>query len=230
MALTKKDSVLVPWSTNFDTRITATPTTFGLTAAQATDYTPLHDAYITAWEAANNPGSRTKAAVAIKEAAKASLLAYARVLYAMVQVNPDVEDGDKELLGVLVKKTTRTTIPAPSETPSIDVKSVSGRTVSLRIHGVDSTKRKKPNGSTLVQVYSYVGETPPSDPALWRFEGCTSQFSLEVAFSPTVEAGSQVWFVSQFTNAKGQTGPASDAIGTTLAGGSAAPMVMKIAA
>src|SRR5690348_5101392 len=48
MSVPKKDSLLVAWTTNFSTRITATPATFGLVAGQATTYAALSDAFVTA--------------------------------------------------------------------------------------------------------------------------------------------------------------------------------------
>jgi hypothetical protein len=45
MAIPTKDSALVAWS-NADTRLTASPVTYGITAPVATQYKTLHDAFL----------------------------------------------------------------------------------------------------------------------------------------------------------------------------------------
>src|SRR3954463_6911657 len=85
-----KDSLLVPYSTNFNDRIVATPLVFQLTAPQAAAYTALHTPYITAYEtmmAARADGTRSKSLTNAKDNAKRNLLIYARQLYSFVQSN-----------------------------------------------------------------------------------------------------------------------------------------------
>src|SRR5687768_5657613 len=124
MAIPTKDSALAAWSTNADTRLTATPTAFGCTAAQATAYTALHDPFIAAYEAASAIGARLRSLVAAKDVAKANLLQYAREIYAFVQASLTVTDANKELLGVRIRKTEPTPVPPPQFAPKLDVLSV----------------------------------------------------------------------------------------------------------
>src|SRR4051812_48963721 len=126
MAIPKKDSALLAWSTNFDTRVSASATTFGLTTSQATSYTTLHDAFVAAYNAVSTPGARSKSLVTAKDIAKASLLALARELYGLVSANTTVSDPNKELIGVNVRKTPPTPVPVPSEAPALDIISVTG--------------------------------------------------------------------------------------------------------
>src|SRR5690349_2149613 len=116
MAIPTKDSLLADFSTNFETRIVANPTDYGLTAAQATAYTALHDPFITAYDAvvaAREAGTRSSSLVATKDAAKLALLSYARQLYSFVQSSLTVTDARKIELGVRVKDLTPTPVPAP---------------------------------------------------------------------------------------------------------------------
>src|ERR671913_1758924 len=110
MAIPKKDAELVAWSTNFETRITASPTAFGLTAPLATAYSALHDAFVAAYDAASNDGTRSKSLVAAKDLAKANLLANARDLYQVVQGTPTVTDVQRIDLGINVRKTEPTPV------------------------------------------------------------------------------------------------------------------------
>src|SRR5580704_16235065 len=60
-------------ATNFNALIVATPTAYGLTTVQATAYTALHTAFVTAYNAANSDSTRTPAGIITKDAAKAAL-------------------------------------------------------------------------------------------------------------------------------------------------------------
>src|SRR2546429_6204423 len=68
-----KDSELYISSNVFATQILATPTAFGLTAAQATAYGNLNTTWRTKYEIANTPETRTKGAIAAKDAAREQL-------------------------------------------------------------------------------------------------------------------------------------------------------------
>ena len=62
MAIPTKDTLLVDWSTNANTRLTAAPATYGTTAAIATQYDALHDAFVLAYNnmvAARASGTRS---------------------------------------------------------------------------------------------------------------------------------------------------------------------------
>jgi hypothetical protein len=50
MAFPTKDVELIPYSENWDSRLAGDPLPFGLTAAQATQYHTLHNAFLAAYE------------------------------------------------------------------------------------------------------------------------------------------------------------------------------------
>src|SRR5687767_8466166 len=98
MAIPKTAPLLVDWSTNANTRLTASPTTYGTTAAVATAYTGVHDPFIAAQEnlvAARSAGTRSEALTAIRDACRIALLAFARPLYKTIQANTAVSDAAK---------------------------------------------------------------------------------------------------------------------------------------
>src|SRR6478672_1739290 len=112
----ENDSLLVAFSTNFNDRIVAAPATYGFSAAQASAYTALHTPFVSAYNAvvaARESGTRSRSLVASKDAAKASLLGYARQLYAQVQSSLTVTDAAKIELGVKVRSA-----PSPQPIPA----------------------------------------------------------------------------------------------------------------
>jgi hypothetical protein len=234
MSIPTKDSLLVPYSTNFNDRIVATPTVFQLSAPQAAAYTALHTPYVTAYNdmmASRADGTRSQSLTNTKDETKHNLLIYARQLYSFVQSNNSVSQANKILLGIHLR-VIPAPIPRPGVQPAVDVIKVSGRTVSLNIHdSASSLKRGKPAGATAAWVYSFVGENYPSDPTLWNFEGATTHPKFDILFPSTVAGGAQVWVCAAWINAKQEAGPTSVPITTNLpGGGTITEGAMKIAA
>lgn len=223
MAIPTQDSQLVPFSTNFNTRLVASGVSiYKITAGQVTGYTGVHTAYLAAYNAmilARESGVRSESLTATKDDAKKALLDDARPIYNPVAYNVTIADADKILLGVHVR-VSNSPIPPPSVTPAVDVVSVIARTVTLNIHdSALATRRGKPAGATAAYVFSFVGANYPADPADWKMEGGTTKARFEVLFPSEVAGGTQVWIRCCWVNAKQQTGPMSVPIATTLQGG-----------
>lgn len=96
----------------FSTRISATPTAYGLTAAQATAYATVSSAFRTAYDVAKNPATRTKSNVQAKNDAKKTLQLNAAQLAKIIEAAPGVTNQQKLDLGLNVRKT-----PAPLPPP-----------------------------------------------------------------------------------------------------------------
>ena len=204
------------YSTNFNDRIVASPTTFALTAAQASAYIALHDPYIAAAQAAAVPGAKSKSLISARDAAKAALLAYARQLYGFVQANMTVSDANKDLLGVKVKAAPAPN-PPPAVVPAMDIVSVVGGNVKVRLHDASGEgKRSKPPGVRGAAIFSFVGPTPPATADGWRFEGNTTRNTVDVVFPDSVAPGSKVWFCAMWFNGRTESGPPCPAISTTI--------------
>ena len=225
MAIPTKDSNLVDWSTNANTRLTASPATYGTTAAVATQYDTLHDAFVLAYNnvvAARESGTISSSLCAIKDAAKLALLNFARPLYKTVQANTAVPASAKIELGVVVPDVEPTPLPPPADAPGIDIISAIGNVVRLRLHdSTNPTRKGKPLGVDGAAVFSFVGAVAPTDPAVWKFEGNTTRTITNVEFPGSVAPGSKVWFTAFWFNPRAQSGPAATPVGTNIPGGGA---------
>jgi hypothetical protein len=218
--LPTRDGDLLTWSVNFNAKINATPTDYGLTAGQATAYTTLHDAFATAFQTASDPLTRSPANIVAKDGAKAALITSARQLAGIIQKYPGTTDFMRSELGLTVKDAEPSPIPPPADAPQLDVVTVSGRTVRIRLRDVaNPTRRGKPAGVSGASVFSYVGATPPPDVAAWKFEGNIGVTKVDVTFPTTVEPGAQVWLTAFWFNPRKQSGPACTPVTTYLAGG-----------
>jgi len=221
--LPAREADLLQWSTNFDTRINAGALNYGLTVPQAAAYTVLHDAFAAAYATANEPITRTPAAITTKNTAKNALIRGVggiRELAAIVQAFPGTTDTERVELGLNVRDTEPTPIPPPSVAPGLSVSLVTGRTVKVRVFdALVPSSRSKPEGVLGASVYSYVGETAPVDIDSWKYEGSTTRTTIDVEFPATVANGSRVWLTAYWTNPRLESGPPCQPVSTNIAGG-----------
>ena len=217
--LPSREDALLSFTRNFKNHIVASPTTYGLTALQATDYTTVFDAFEAALGVAQNPETRTKPKITAKNLAKKAVIAATRQLAAIVQAAPGVTDEQKEDLGLKPRDVEPTPVPIPSNPPVLTVAATMGQRVTIRLRDLrNQDRRAKPDGVSGAAVFSYVGETAPNDLDLWKFEGNTSLTTVEIEFPPTIAAGTKVWFTAFWFNPRKQSGPAAAAVGTTISG------------
>jgi hypothetical protein len=220
--LPTRESELVTWSTNFKTKITAAPTTYGLTAAQATAYTTLHNNFVTAYNTANDPLTRSPVNIIAKDTAKTALIANARMLARTVQGTSTVTAAQKEDLGLNPRSNQPSPIPPPASAPDIDIISTTGNTVKIRLHEAgEPTKRGKPAGVAGAAVFSFIGANPPTEMSDWNFEGLTTKTVLDIIFPAATSPGSKVWITAFWRNPRDQSGPAATPVTTNIPGGSA---------
>jgi hypothetical protein len=146
------DAELYTGSESFSTKITATPTAYGLTAPQATAYAALNAAWRSAYEAALDPQTRTKAKVPAKNDSKIPLKIMASDLAKIIDGTATVTNEQKLDLGLSVRAT-----PAPVPPPGTpgNFKVVLAGNGSLEL----KWKCSNPPGSqgTLYQIWRRVG-------------------------------------------------------------------------
>ena len=204
-----RESELVTWSTNFKNQIATKFASYGLTDVQAGAYGELHDLFVAAHDKANDPLTRSPANIQAKDARKKNLILEARRLAMVVQNVPYMTNEKRSELRLTLREDEPTPVPPPGEPPSIDVVSVVGRTVKIRLHDGSSTRRRKPVGVSGATVLSYVGDEPPADLGTWRLEGNTGRTTYDIAFPTTVPAGAKVWITAFWFNPRKQSGPSA---------------------
>ena len=228
MAIPRKDSALVDWSTNANTRLTASPVTYGTTAAVATQYDGFHDSFITAYNnvvAARESGTRSSSLCAIRDAAKLALLDFARPLYKQIQANTAVTDAAKIELGIVVIDNEPTPQPVPGFAPGLNVVSVNGRLAKIRLFDpANPTRRRIPDGVNGGIVMSFVGAEPPASPNVCKMEGPISRVDGAVVFPESLAPGTQVWLLATWFNERKQMGPACAPVATQINFGGSLPM------
>jgi hypothetical protein len=213
----RNDAGLLAWSGQLSTKVSATPTAFGLSAPLATSLATKQAAYATALAASTNPATRGKSTIFAKDTARRDLVAFVRVVARQIQGTSTVTDQQRVDLGLPVRKVVPTPVPPPAISPGIRVRSVNGRVVRLQVFDpANPTRRARPAGVRGATVLSYVGAVPPENPADWRFEGSISKNLFDVAFPVSVAPGAKVFFTAFYFNPRSESGPACEAVSTHL--------------
>jgi hypothetical protein len=209
MAIPTTDPGLAAWSTNADTRLTASPSDWNMTAPEVATYSALHDLYIAALSAVNTVGARSKALVADKNAKKVNLLKAAREIYTTVQASTTITDENKTLLNVVIKKTEPSPHPAPAFAPLVILEKVDGQLVSGRAKdSQDLNRRGRAPGTSGLMIFSHAGATPPASVDEWKYEGISGDVSFDVLFPESVLPGTTVWVTACWFNDRKATSPA----------------------
>jgi hypothetical protein len=207
---------------NFDSRITASPTTFGLTAADATAFHALVVAWDAAYSVTKNRGTRSQSAVIVKDEKKFAMVTKLRELARIVQAYPGTTNEDRSLLGLTVPSE-RQPQPAPAFAPKLNVVKVDRNLVSVQLRDAQNLSRVRPDFARAANVFSFVGETAPTTSEGWYFQGGTTKARFDVAFDASLPMGTKVWLTAFWKNERDQSGPACDPVAVVLLGGGALP-------
>jgi hypothetical protein len=213
-----KQADVVAGAANAAALLSGSPTTYGITASQATAFSALNTTLQTKYSAAVDPSTRTRAAIAEKNDALRAMRSMAINLAKIIYATGTVTDG--QLIGLgLLPRSGRSPVPPPTDAPVLEVGVVSGRLVNVRVHAAGSERRGKPAGAIGANIYSYVGETPPADPRAYHFEGMTTRTRAQVLFPDTVASGATVWLSANWVSARGQTTQSCAPVRFTVQGG-----------
>ncbi|MGB7159618.1 MAG: hypothetical protein WBD40_16240 [Tepidisphaeraceae bacterium] len=202
-----KDAQVVTWANTFASVLSASPLPYGATPAIATAFqtlaTNLENAYTTSQE----PATRTKGTIASKNEARALMKEAARkivrVIYAQTLTDQQLID-----IGLRAYDPVPTPSPIPAAAPILEVVSVFGRQVRVKLKDASGERRGRPQFVAAAQLYSFVGATPPSGSDGWKMEACVTRTSIIVQFPETVAAGAKVYLTACWMNSRGLTGPA----------------------
>jgi hypothetical protein len=218
------------WMKNLSAVIVANAAAYNVTPLQAGSLESAVTLFSDALDVVLDPSKKTTTTVAAKNTAEANAEALCKVMIGAIRPNPDISDELKLAAGI-PPEVKPMPVPPPSQRPAVEIVSVAGRTVKIAIHDSGSgTRKRKAVGAASAQVYSYVGETYPSDPSLWQFAGQATRSGYEIVFPDSVAAGAVIWVCAAWSNRRGETGPVSVPISTNVQGGGVNSPSLKIAA
>lgn len=178
------DAGFSAWLLNFATLIAADPTDYGLVAGDATAISAQNTAFQASYALAIDPSTRTAPTIAAKDAAKASALAVVRPYAMTINANAAVTNEQRGDLGLTIRKTTPTPIPAPTAIVGLALVLLTPLTARIRTFNVETpTSKAKPYGAAMIEIFVAIGTTPAIDPAQASFVNAFSKSPLTLSFT-----------------------------------------------
>jgi hypothetical protein len=214
--LPASDANFNDWLLNFNTKLTASPTTYGLIAGDATAVAGVTTTWSAAYLAATSPATRTPVTIAAKDAARSAAEAMVRPYASRISVNPAVTSPNKIAIGVTVRSTTPTPIPQPTTAPTLDLKGAISGVQTLNFKAPGAVGKAKPYGVVGVQLFASVGTVFATDPDQAVYIGVATKSPSVQTFAPADIGKKVTWFARWVTRSGpggiAQTGPWSDAL------------------
>lgn len=211
-----KDTDYDVWANNFQTVIAATPAAYGLAAADAVAITASFNAWHTSYLAATNPATRTSVTIAAKDVQKASSLLVFRPYAQIIQNNASVTDPSKAAAGLTIRATTRTPIPAPGTSPILGFIGATPLQHTLKYSDTTTpTTKAKPFGAIHLELWRYIGTTPPAGTDAYSFYGDMTKSPFAVDFN-SPDVGKQAYYIAKWATRTGLDGPWSAPLNSAI--------------
>ncbi len=201
------DGLFADWLLNFSSLITSNPTSYGLTAGDATAIAATNTSFQAAYSVAVDPGTRTAATVAAKDASRATAEATCRPYAINVRNNNAVSDALKVGLGVTVPNLIPSPIPAPTTAPLLGLINATPLEMLLSYKEVGSLGKGKPFGAIGVEIWRSIGLVAATDPAQCQFAGTVTKSPFRPGFIDA-DRGKIATFFARFSTRSGPAGVA----------------------
>ena len=200
------------WLVNFDALLTADPTAYGLTAPDAAAVATVTAAWAAAYLAATDPSTRTPSAVAAKDSARSDAEAVVRPYAMQINLNGAVTDEQRVNLGLTVRKTVPTPVPAPTSAPALELVAATPGNHRLRYSDTgQGTGKAKPYGAIGVELQAYIGAAPTADPNDASYVGTVTKSPFDQPQSGANQGQMATYFARFITRSgpagRAQTGP-----------------------
>ena len=215
-----RDADFSLWLDNFADLIAGAPTSYGLTAGDATAITNQNNAFQAAYALAIDPSTRTTPTIAAKDAARASAEAVVRPFAIEIRNNSAVSIELKSGLGLTIPSTTPTPIPAPTVAPALSIQSAIPLQTTLQARQPGSAGKAKPFGCIGVEIFVAVGTVAAVDPtqATYAFTATKTPFRYTYGSGDQGKVGT---FFARYVTRSGpggvaQSGPFSAPLPITL--------------
>ena len=218
----ERDAEFLSWSQTFMSNLLGNLEYLGLEAADVNSVDALFVSFQSFYYAHTSAQNAATAAREIKNSSRQEAERAIRSLVRQLQVNPNVTDNMRAMLGITV----------PDRNPSINTTGVDTRPLgkvdtSQRLRHAISftdeatpTSRAKPDGVMGCEVWVKVlptGEAAPSDPSELTFLALDTA-SPYVAEYPGAEAGKTAHYLLRWVKTNGEKGPWSETVSATIVG------------
>ncbi len=213
------DNDFTSWTDNFVAYANANLAALGLVAGDMVPVASANTDWKTSLADHVAAAAAAKSARQTKDEMRATLEGLIRPLVKRLQASPEVDNAERQSLGITVPDTISTPVGAPSSTLIVRIESPA----RLRhiIHFSDSvtpTSRAKPPGVLGAEVWlnlQPIGQPTPTDPASFTFVALDTKTPYTIDFQ-AAEGGKNAHYLLRWVNSKGDKGPWSETASATV--------------
>jgi len=211
-----KDSEYDIWLRKNAAYIDTNHIALGITAQQNTEYQALKVKWVLNYADCISKEASYNGSVVMKKTAHDESEVMARELANIVQSNPVVTGEQKVLMGLTVRKETRTAVPVPSSRPmaSVDNNNRLEHIINF-FDEMTRTSKAKPFGVRGCEIWCKIGDVPPKDETELHYLATDSSTPYHSHFSGA-DGGKTVYYWLRWVNTRNETGPWSETISVTI--------------
>lgn len=204
------------WVDQFALYLSTNYAALGVSSGDAANMTALATSWDTAYAAAIGGSTRGPMTVNIKDTARANATAFARALANTIQANAGVTEDQKVALGITVRKTTKTPVPAPTTSPILSFIAATPLQHTLRFADqLTPASRSLPFGAIALELRGYVGIAPPIDSTLSTFVQTCTKNPVAVDFT-LGQVGKNCYYYGYWRTRTGLLGPISNLMSSAI--------------
>ena len=162
-----------------------------------------------------NPRSSDR--IAKNDARKAFAKELRKFVKKFINENAAVTNDNRRDLGVTVYDTTRTRVAVPTVQPAGSVRKINPHEHVLQIKNPETpNSNAKPVGVRATRVFRFVGTAAPANVSQYQLVGSATRHLFTSAFAPE-DVGKKAFYIFQYENTRGETGPLSDPLSGGIA-------------
>lgn len=205
------------WQANFITYASANAVALGLDPI--VDILPLTTAQTT-WTADRAAHTTAQAAAVSaregKDGARDGLEGVVRTLVARLQASSEVDDTERQALGITVRDPVRTPVGPPTTRPvvSIDSSQRMQHTIAF-VDEATPTRRAKPDGVRGAQIWVKIGDPAPVDPSELTYLGTDTRTPYLTTFDGA-DANKVAHYMLRWESTRAEVGPWSETASATV--------------
>ena len=197
------------WQKNLVVNMKASAMPWGIPPGAINDIEAEQAEFETRYAVAENPATRTRAAIVMKDEARKSFESLIRItVKAYITYNPAVTDEERINMGLRVHKTTRTAVGVPTTYPEYTVETAL-RQLSIHFRDAGKDSKAKPAGISGALIRWDILNKPPTKSADLLNSALDTASPYTIRFTEN-QRGSRVYFALAWQNTKGELGPWSE--------------------
>lgn len=212
-----RDAEALAFMQTFAAGLSASPSTYFLSAAEAAGIQSAVDQFAAAYADAIDPAQRTPVIVATKDECRNAAEQLVRQYATLIKYNAGISNPEKIAIGVRPVNPNREPIECPQTSPSLNIVAATPGAHTLRFQdSLDPENRGKPFGATEVQLFVAIAAEPVTDWNEARFYGKFTKNPMAVAFTPE-DNGKQATYFARWSSRRGENGPWSNPVSMAIA-------------